>query len=260
MSCVSESGLRSKIGTRDAFDVDMHANQLAVPFATVRNLVDEQFSQWRRLLVREVPSQGTVNALFRVGDKLLARFPLEPGDVGATRRRLQSEAQAARELLGRTRFSTPEPVALGEPGAGYPLPWSVQTWLPGTVATEEDPAESIAFAHDLAEFIPGVRAIDTRGNAFSGRGRGGELRSHDAWMETCLERSEHLLDVPRLRRTWAVMRVLPRTAPDVIAPSRRAVTQHLPREWAIPPDTKQYRLTVVIVPRQEHCLMVPSLD
>jgi len=208
--------LRSKIGTRDAFDVDMHANQLAVPLATVRNLVDEQFPQWRRLPVREVPSQGTVNALFRVGDKLLARFPLEPGDVGATLRRLQSEAQAARELLGRTRFSTPEPVALGEPGAGYPLPWSVQTWLPGTVATEEDPAESIAFAHDLAEFILGVRVIDTRGRAFSGRGRGGELRSHDAWMETCFGRSEHLLDVPRLRRTWAVMRVLPRTAPDVM--------------------------------------------
>ena len=84
-----------------------------------------------------------------------------------------SEAQAARELLGRTRFPTPEPVALGEPGAGYPLPWSVQTWLPGTVATDEDPGESVAFAHDLAEFIYGVRAIDTRGRAFSGRGRGG---------------------------------------------------------------------------------------
>jgi hypothetical protein len=43
----------------------------------------------------------------------------------------------------------------GEPGAGYPLPWSVQTWLPGTVATDEDPGESAAFAHDLAEFIHG---------------------------------------------------------------------------------------------------------
>jgi aminoglycoside phosphotransferase (APT) family kinase protein len=154
--------------------------------------------------------------LFRIGGKLLARFPLEPRDVESARRWLQSEAQAARELLGRTRFPTPEPVALGEPGAGYPLPWSVQTWLPGTVATDEDPGESVAFAHDLAEFIHGVRAIDTCGRAFRGRGRGGDLRSHDAWMEKCFERSEHLLDVPRLRRAWAVMRVLPRTARDVM--------------------------------------------
>jgi aminoglycoside phosphotransferase (APT) family kinase protein len=194
----------------------MHANQLAVSVVAVRKLVDEQFPQWRELPIRYLASQGTVNALFRIGDKFLARFPLKPGDVGATRRWLQSEAQAARELLGRTRFPTPEPVALGEPGAGYPLPWSVQTWLPGTVATDEDPGESIPFAHDLAEFIYGVRAIDTRGRTFSGKGRGGELRSHDAWMETCFERSEHLLDVPQLRRTWAAMRVLPRTARDVM--------------------------------------------
>jgi aminoglycoside phosphotransferase (APT) family kinase protein len=215
-SGAAESRLRSEIGTRDASDVDMHANQLTVSLETVRKLVDEQFPEWRGLPIRGVASQGTVNALFRIGDKFLARFPLEPGDVGSTWRSLQSEAQAARELLGRTRFPTPEPVALGEPGAGYPLPWSVQTWLPGTLATDEDPGESVAFAHDLAEFIYGVRAIDTRGRAFSGRGRGGGLRSHDAWMETCFERSEQLLDVPQLRRTWAIMRVLPRSARDVM--------------------------------------------
>jgi aminoglycoside phosphotransferase (APT) family kinase protein len=213
---VAESRLPSKIGTRDAFYVAMHANQLTVPLQTVRSLVDDQFPAWRELPIREIVSHGTVNALFRIGGKLLARFPLEPGDVEPARRRLQSEAQAARELLGRTRFPTPEPVALGEPGAGYPLPWSVQTWLPGTVATDKDPGESVAFAHDLAEFIHGVRAIGTRGRAFRGSGRGGGLRSHDEWMETCFERSEHLLDVPRLRRAWAVMRALPRTARDVM--------------------------------------------
>lgn len=194
----------------------MHANQLTVSVETVRELVAEQFPGWRGLPVRAVASQGTVNALFRIGEKFLARFPLELRDLGSAWRWLQSEAQAARALLGRTRFPTPEPVALGEPGAGYPLPWSVQTWLPGTVATDEDPGESVGFAHDLAEFIHGVRAIDTHGRAFSGRGRGGELRSHDAWMQTCFERSEPLLDVPWLRRTWAVLRVLPRSARDVM--------------------------------------------
>src|SRR5262249_24031011 len=166
--------------------------------------------------IRYPVSQGTVNALFGIGDMLLARFPLEPADVEAGGRLLPSEARASRGLLGRTRFRTPEPVALGEPGAGYPLPWSVQTWVPGTVATDADPGESIGFARDLAEFIHGVRAIDTRGRTFSGRGRGGELRSHDAWMKTCFGRSERLLDVPPLRRTWAAMRVLPRTTRDVM--------------------------------------------
>ena len=213
---LQETGLRRAIEQRETPGVQMHPDQLTVCAETVRELVDEQFPQWRGLPIRELASQGTVNALFRIGDALAARFPLQPGDVGSTRRRLGSEAQAARELLGRTRFRTPEPVALGEPGAGYPLAWSVQTWLPGTVATCEDPRESAAFAHDLAEFIRGVRAIDTRGRTFSGTGRGGDLRSHDAWMESCFRSSEQLLDVPRLRRIWSALRALPRRADDVM--------------------------------------------
>jgi aminoglycoside phosphotransferase (APT) family kinase protein len=190
----------------------MHADQLAVSPGTVRELVGSQFPGWRDLTVTAVRSPGTVSAIFRIGDQLAARFPLRPGDAAVVRRRLEAEAAAARELAGRTRFATPEPAAIGEPGAGYPLPWAVQTWLPGVTADDADPGGSVAFAHDLAEFIHGVRAIGTGGRTFSGRGRGGDLRSHDQWMQTCLERSGRLLDVPRLRRRWEAMRDLPRGA------------------------------------------------
>jgi aminoglycoside phosphotransferase (APT) family kinase protein len=178
----------------------------------VRELVDEQFPDWRQLAVTKVDAAGTVNAIFRIGGQFAARFPLRPGEAALVRRRLESEAAAARELAGRTRFATPEPVAIGEPGAGYPLPWAVQTWLPGVTALDEDPGGSVVFAHDLAEFIGGVRAIGTGGRTFSGRVRGGELRSHDSWMDSCFERSGQLLDVPRLRRMWEAMRTLPRGA------------------------------------------------
>ena len=188
----------------------MHPGQLDVAPETVRRLVARQFPQWRELPLRAVRTQGTVNALFRLGDDLVARLPL----VAATREQLEAEAAAAAELHGRTRFATPEPVAIGEPGPGYPMPWSVQTWLPGAVATPDGQSE--AFAHDLAEFIEGVRAIDTRGRTFAGDNRGGHLPDHDAWMETCLERSEGLLDVPPLRRLWAAFRELPREDADVM--------------------------------------------
>ncbi|MFE0024941.1 phosphotransferase [Amycolatopsis sp. NPDC059021] len=190
----------------------MHTHQLSVSPETVRSLVDEQFPEWRNLPITAVDSVGTVNAIFRIGDRIAARFPLQAKEIGAVRASLEAEAAAARELAGRTRFPTPEPLALGEPGASYPLPWSVQTWLPGVVAAEQDPGASVAFGHDLAEFVAGVRAIDTRGRTFGGRGRGGDLRTHDDWMRTCFARSEHLLDVPRLRRMWAAMRDLPRAA------------------------------------------------
>ncbi len=188
----------------------MHDDQLTVSAQTVRSLVDEQFPRWRGLAVTALDTPGTVNAIFRIGERLAARFPLQPDDPGAVRERLAGEAAAARELAGRTRFGTPEPVAFGEPGAGYPLPWSVQTWLAGVTANDEDPGGSAAFAHDLAEFVGGVRAIPAHGRTFGGKGRGGDLRSHDGWMQTCFAASEDLLDVPRLRQMWEYLRELPR--------------------------------------------------
>jgi aminoglycoside phosphotransferase (APT) family kinase protein len=195
----------------------MHASQLDISAEIVRALVDEQFPAWRRLPIRGLPASGTVNAIFRIGEGMAARFPLQPQKADVARQWLEAEAGAARELAGRTRFPTPEPVAIGDPGPGYPLPWSVQTWLPGVTAAGEDPGGSAAFAHDLAEFITGVRALPTRGRTFRGTGRGGDLRSHDAWMKTCFQRSTQLADVARLRATWARLRTLPRgTAADVM--------------------------------------------
>jgi aminoglycoside phosphotransferase (APT) family kinase protein len=194
----------------------MHDDELTVSASTVRTLVDEQFPEWRGLAVKRVEAGGTVNAIFRIGDGLAARLPLQPADIEATRSLLRAEADAAAELAAHTRFPTPVPVALGEPGPGYPMPWSVQTWLPGVVADDADPGASTAFADDLAEFIGELRAIDTRGRTFGGRGRGGDLRGQDDWLATCFERSEGLLDVPRLRRMWAVMRELPRHARDLM--------------------------------------------
>ena len=194
----------------------MHDNQLTITAETVRELVDEQFPQWRHLPVEALASQGTVNAVFRIGDEIAARFPLTPADVDETRRMLGREAAAAAELFGRTRFRTPSPITSGEPGHGYPLPWSVQTWLPGEIATPDSVADSAQLAHDLADFIREVRAIDTRGRTFSGDGRGGDIKAHDEWMETCFINSEDFLAVPRLRRMWARFRELPRESPDVM--------------------------------------------
>ncbi len=186
----------------------MHPGQLVVTPASVRRLVAAQFPEWSGLAVEEVPSPGTVNALFRIGDRLVARFPLHPGDPQAVGRWIEAEAAAARELLGRTRFATPEPVTVGEPGEGYPLPWSVQTWIPGVTASEANSADDDGLAEDLAEFILGVREIDTRGRTFHGGGRGGNLRDHDEWMEKCFVESEAMLDVSRLRDFWNEMREL----------------------------------------------------
>jgi aminoglycoside phosphotransferase (APT) family kinase protein len=190
----------------------MHANEIALSVDQVKRLVAEQFPQWKGLTVTPVTGSGTVNRIFRLGDKLSARFPLVVDDSDY----LQIESAAARELLGKTRFATPEPVALGGAGPEYPGPWSVHTWLRGTPMASLDLSHSGALARDVAEFITDVRAIPLLGRPFRGYGRGDDLHFAEEWMETCFSGSEGMLDVPRLRHLWAEMRELPREGPDVM--------------------------------------------
>lgn len=194
----------------------MHRNQLTVDLGTVRKLLDEQFPQFRSASIEEVHTTGTVNAIFRIGPDLAARFPLTAQDPDDALIWLMAEADAARELAEVSTVPTTEPVALGEPGDGYPMPWSVQTWLPGHDATIKDPAGSMDFAHDLASLIATLRGVDTQGRRFDGAGRGGHLPDHDEWLELCFRESENLLDVPRMRSIWADLRRLPEVDADAM--------------------------------------------
>jgi aminoglycoside phosphotransferase (APT) family kinase protein len=195
----------------------MHDDQVDVTTEIVATLVQEQFPQWSDKAIQSQSSTGTVNAIFRIGNDLSARFPLRLTDPAEALAVLEQEVQASAELAQVSWFPVPEPVALGKPGAGYPMPWSVQTWLPGTVAADADPSGSEAFAEDLAAFIAALRDAETGGRLFSGEGRGGVLSHHDAWMVKCFEESRGLLDVPRLRQVWSRFRELPRTSADVMS-------------------------------------------
>jgi aminoglycoside phosphotransferase (APT) family kinase protein len=184
----------------------MHDDQVDVTAEIVATLIQEQFPQWSGKAIQRLSSTGTVNTVFRIGSDLSARFPLHLVDAAEALAVLEQEALASAELAQVSRFPVPEPVALGRPGAGYPMPWSVQTWLPGTVAFDADPSGSDA-----------LRDAETRGRPFSGEGRGGVLAQHDDWMARCFEESQELLDVPRLRQRWSQFRELPRTGADVMS-------------------------------------------
>ncbi|WP_194422539.1 aminoglycoside phosphotransferase family protein [Microbacterium abyssi] len=187
----------------------MHADQIDVDERTARRLIVEQFPQWRAEPLRWVGDHGTVNAIFRIGEHHAARFPLNPAAPAEVGDMLVREAAAMSELAAVSPVPTPVPFAIGAPGPGYPLPWSIQTWIPGEEATPDAASHSPVFARDLAQLVLSLRRADTGGRPFSGRGRGGDLRDSDEWMATCFEKSEGMLPVPELRDMWARMRELP---------------------------------------------------
>jgi len=197
--------------------VPMHPGQLDVTTELVTRLVRSQFPEWSHLPVCAIRSHGTVNALFRIGDDLVARFPIQPGDPADVRKELEDEADAARRCRVISPYPTPEPIAIGEPGEGYPLPWSVYSWISGTIAYDADVAGSTAFAEDLATFVRALRSVPTEGRTFTGSWRGGVLTTHDEYVEEGLELSRGMIDVDALGRLWSELRITPRTEPDVWA-------------------------------------------
>ena len=53
----------------------MHADEVDTDVALVRRLLAAQFSQWADLPIQPVPSAGTDNTLYRLGDDLVVRLP-----------------------------------------------------------------------------------------------------------------------------------------------------------------------------------------
>jgi aminoglycoside phosphotransferase (APT) family kinase protein len=192
----------------------MHDDELEISADAVGRLVSEQYPEHAGLPIERVGAHSTVHAVFRIGGQVSARFPLRSGDPSVARAALDQEAVSARELAAAVTVEIPEPLAIGAPGEGYPLPWSLHRWVPGATAAEDDPSASVDFALDVAGLVAQIVAIPTRGRTFRGSGRGGDLHDHDWWMRVCFDRSEHLLPVDRLRATWSHLRPLPRRDPD----------------------------------------------
>ncbi|RYG26105.1 MAG: aminoglycoside phosphotransferase family protein [Burkholderiales bacterium] len=195
----------------------MHDDQLHIDTEIARAMLAEQFPQYGDEPVVRLPSSGTVNAIFRVGRNATARFPLQPQDAVRAAERLASEAQAAGEFAMHCTVPAPRSLGIGRPGPGYPMPWTLQNWIAGDIATPHGLAASDAFANDLAELIAALRSVDVDGQQFDGIGRGGQLMVHDDWMATCFANSEGLLQVERLTGLWAWMRKLPTDGPDVMS-------------------------------------------
>ena len=192
----------------------MHADQMIVSTELATVLVREQFPQWAELSVRPVEAIGTTNAVYRIGDELAARFPIRRDDSRKAKARVLRETAAAQQLAKCSPFPAPVPMGIGGPGHGYPLAWSVQTWLQGSPATTPELAWSTPLALDIAALIAALRATPTGGAVFSGEGRGGNLHDHEAWMRECLRENVRFIDVAPLERLWSQFRELPRETPD----------------------------------------------
>jgi aminoglycoside phosphotransferase (APT) family kinase protein len=160
----------------------MHVDELDLHEALVRRLLAEQFPEWAGLQLRRVVPDGTVNAIFRLGDELAVRLarregPTEPGG---------KELEWLPRLAPLLPVDVPVPVAQGRPTGEYPWFWGIHTWVDGeTVPVEE--IDALQAARDLAAFVTALQAIDPAG---APPGRGVPLSERDESFRYWLARFE----------------------------------------------------------------------
>jgi aminoglycoside phosphotransferase (APT) family kinase protein len=173
----------------------------AIDAALARRLVDSQFPQWSGLPVTAVEVDGWDNRTFRLGSELTVRLP--SGDWYA--RQVEKEQRWLPVLAPQLPLPIPTPVARGEPGCGFPYPWSVYRWLDGELASRAAIDDPVAFAADLAGFLNALGRADAHGGPGPGEHnfyRGGPLGTY---ADEALDAMEALGDeIPRdaVVRVW----------------------------------------------------------
>lgn len=174
----------------------MHADEVPIDDQLVRRLVAAQFPQWSGLDVSEIASSGTVNAMYRLGDSLTVRLPRVARGVPD----IEKEFAWLPRLAPLLPVRIPTPLALGEPGEGYPLQWSVQEWIDGSIAVAGEVLEPRGLAEDLAGFVRAFRVIELPDGPAAYRG--GALGSQDEETRKALDLLEGSIDTAVALAAW----------------------------------------------------------
>lgn len=182
-----------------AADVDVTAD-------LVTRLLAEQHPDLAGLPVRFL-ANGWDNAMFRVGDELLARLPRR--ELGAAI--IAGEQRWLPLLAARLPIQIPYPERTGVPARGYRWPWSIVPYLPGKPAADLDDFDHALAATAVGEFLGALHAPappDAPANPF----RGVPLIDRAESFAANLDALSGQVDGRAARRVWLDAIMAPRYA------------------------------------------------
>jgi aminoglycoside phosphotransferase (APT) family kinase protein len=167
----------------------------------VSQLIAGQFPQWAGLPVRPVAADGVDNTTFRLGDSMSVRLP----SAAIYAEQVDKEHRWLPRLRPHLPLPIPEPLAKGEPGFGFPRPWSVYRWIDGEPATAGNIADMPQFAADLAAFLNALYCVDPAGGPGPGTHnfqRGGPVCCYDSETRAALAALRGHIDIGLAAEVW----------------------------------------------------------
>jgi aminoglycoside phosphotransferase (APT) family kinase protein len=178
----------------------LHADQPDVDVALVQRLIASQHPRWAGLPIERVASDGTTNAIYRLGSAAAVRLPLVRYGEDA----IDVEQRWLPRIAPRLPLAVPEQLATGEPDAGYPFRWSVHRWIEGVPVSRETVEDLVTLARDLAAWLGALHRIDTTGgrDAAAHNLRGVPLAMRDAETRRGLAALADEIDVDAALAAW----------------------------------------------------------
>jgi len=174
----------------------MHPHQIDVSAADIHRLLGAQFPAWAALHVERVPSYGTTNAMFRLGDDKVVRLPFIPGDGVDVR----TEAHTLELMHGKLPIAIPRVLAIGEPDGAYPYAWSVLSWVAGDMPVPEQLTNASGLVDDLVAFLVRLRELPT--DAAPEAQRSGPLAPLAESVHECIDQLDGEFDGRVLHALW----------------------------------------------------------
>ena len=132
----------------------------------VKSLISEQFPHWSHLTITPIEIQGWDNRTYRLGSDMIIRLP----SAKEYALQIPKEQKWLSILSLYLSYSTPIPLALGQPSKGYPWQWSIYNWIDGISLDKLNLTQSNIkpVARSVAKFLNELHKIDVKDGPLPG--------------------------------------------------------------------------------------------
>lgn len=176
--------------------IKMHKDEFEIDEFIVKKLLEEQFPFLSNLPLKKVPSAGTDNALYTLGEDKVIRLPKIDWAVDS----INKEYEWLPKVAPFLPFKIPQPIYKGNPTSYYPWPWFISNWIEGSNPSVNQLPNSNEWIDDLILFIEKLHEINITNGPPSQRGI--PLKKRDLETRKAIKQLEGIIDTESITLLW----------------------------------------------------------
>jgi len=188
----------------------MHADEVDIDAALVRQLLAKQFVDWAGLSLKVIRPEGTDNAMYKLGSDKVVRLPRTENSAIS----LEKERLWLPKLAPLLPITVPVIQGEGHSDVGYPFSWFICQWLEGKNPSSENMLDNHQAAIDLGHFVSSMRKISSMDGPKCRRGQ--PLSTRDQETREAIVLLQDTYDTSLLNDLWESALAAPEWSGDPV--------------------------------------------